>query len=164
LQGGSANGADLRPAAVVQAVSGRLLDDLTGLWRTDDVFDPAFAPFNELGTSLLVMVTLDLGASCVVHEPSADEALSIARGELRPPSRPAACNKPPGKVLAEIRYGDGTHDRQMVNLSRFFPAFDGKVHVPILFYRRVCEPIELAVWTSAQKKPRVQRVEFRCAE
>jgi hypothetical protein len=164
LVGGTAS-ADPQPHAAVQAVSGRLFDEQTGQWSQEDVLDRTFAPVNRMESSLLLLATIDLGPSCVIRDPSAEEARAIARGERRPPSRPRGCDKPPGKVFADIRYSDGTHDRQAVTLSRFFVGFDGKVHVPILFYRRlVCQPVELAVWTTTQKKRRVQRVEFRCAE
>jgi hypothetical protein len=148
----------------VQEVSGHLYEQQTGQWSAD-VFGPAFAPVNRMSTPLLLMVTVDLGAQCVVQEPSGEEARAIARGERQPPSRPASCDKPPGQILAGIKYGDGKHDRQSVELSRFFVGFDGKVHVPMLFYRRLpCQPIELTIGTSLQKKPLVRRVEFRCAE
>ena len=129
------------------------------------MFSPAFAPVNELGTSLLVLVTIDLGESCVIPEPSAEEALAIARGERPPPSRPAACDRPPGNVFAELRHGDGSAERRSVPLSTFFAPFDGKLRVPLLFYRReLCRPIALAIWTTTQKKPQLRRVEFDCRE
>jgi len=163
--GSAAYAADPQPTPLVQVVSGHLFEEQTGQWSSADVFAPAFVPVNQLSTPLLLTVTVDLGAQCVVHEPSAEEARAIARGERQPPSRPASCDKPPGQVLADIKYGDGKHDRQTVELSRFFAGFDGKVHVPMLFYRRLpCQPIELTIGTSAQKKPLVRRVEFRCAE
>lgn len=149
----------------VQSVGGRLLDEDTWQWRDDDVFNPAFVPYNKTETSLLVMVTVDIGPSCVLHEPSQEEARAIARGERPPPTRPAACERPPGKLLASIRYGDGKKEEQAVELSRFFSGFDGKIRVPMLFYRRLqCEPIELVLRTNVQKTPLVRRVEFRCAE
>ena len=149
----------------VQSVSGRLLDEGTGQWGTDEVFDPRFIPYNKTEISLLVMVTVDLGPNCVVHEPSPEEARVIARGERPPPTRPAACERPRERVLADIRYGDGKHEEQAVELSRFFSGFDGKVRVPMLFYRRLpCQPIELVLRTNAQTTPWVRRVEFRCAE
>lgn len=163
--GSVAYAADSQPTPAVQVLRGHLLDDRSGQLRSEDVFAPAFVPFNQISTPLLLMVTVDLGPLCVVREPSAEEARAIARGERPAPTRPATCEKPPGLLLAEVRYGDGGRERQTVALSRFFSGFDGKIHVPVLFYRRLpCQPIEVAVWTSAQKKPLVRRVEFRCAE
>ncbi len=153
------------PTPSVQVVSGHLYEDETGQWNSADVFAPTFIPVNQMSTPLLLTVTVDLGAQCVVREPSADEARAIAKGERQPPSRPASCDKPSGQVLADIKYGDGKHDRQTVELSKFFSGFDGKIRMPMLFYRRLpCRPIELTVSTSTQKKPMVRRVEFRCAE
>jgi len=149
----------------LQSMSGRLLDERTGQWGGEDVFGPAFVPFNRMETSLLVMATVDLGPSCVVHEPSPEEAKAIARGERPAPTRPAACERPSGRVFADIRYGDGRHEQQGVDLARFFSGFDGKIRVPLLFYRRLpCRPIELTIRTGAQKNPLVHRVDFRCAE
>lgn len=163
--GGAAYAADSQPTALVQGMSGRLFDKQTGQWSNADVFAPGFVPVNQMGTPLLLMVTIDLGAQCVVHEPSPEEAQAIARGERQPASRPASCDKPLGQLLADIKYGDGKHDRESVELSRFFAGLDGKIQVPMLFYRRLpCQPIDLTLRTSAQKKPLVRRVEFRCAE
>lgn len=153
----------LRPSA--QVVSGHLFQEQTGQFSSVDVLAPAFVPVNQMSTPLLLIVTVELGAQCGVREPSAEEARAIARGERQPPSRPASCDKPRGQLMANIKYGDGKHDRQTVELSRFFAGLDGRIQVPMLFYRRLpCQPIELTVGTLAQKKPLVRRVEFRCAE
>lgn len=157
--------ADQRPTFSVQAVSGRLLDEDTGQWSADSVFDPSFVPFNQMGTSFLLMVTLDSGVTCVLLKPSGEEARAIARGERSPPTRPAACDKPRGWLNVDVRHGDGLHDRRAVELSRFFPRADGKILVPVLFYRRLpCQPLDFVIATSEQKQPMVRRVEFRCAE
>jgi hypothetical protein len=161
----SASAAEPQLFPAVQSVSARLLDEQSGQWGTENVFDPAFVPVNKLETSLLVMATLDLGPSCVVHEPSPEEARAIARGERPAPTRPAACERPSGKILADIKYGDGKHERQTVELSRFFSGFDGKLRVPLIFYRRLpCRPIEMSIRTTAQKSSLVHRVDFKCAE
>ena len=106
------------PAA--QTVSARLLDEKSGQCGGDNVFDSAFVAFNRKETSLLVTAIVDLGPSCVIHEPSTEEARAIARGERPGPTRPAACERAQGKVLADIRYGDGKHEKQSVDLARFF--------------------------------------------
>jgi hypothetical protein len=165
LLSGAAHGAEPAPPASVKAVSGRLLDEQTGQWGQEDVLSPAFVPVNQMGAPLLLMVAIDLGARCIVPQPSSDEVQAIAKGERQPPSRPRACDAPSGKLFVTIRYADGTVDRQSVPLARFFAGTDGVMHVPLLFYRRlVCQPVELAVWTSGQKRARARRIDFQCAE
>jgi len=165
LLSGAALGAEPATPASVKAMSGRLLDEQTGQWGQEDVLSPAFVPVNQMGTPLLLMVAIDLGARCVVPEPSSNEGQAIAKGQLPPPSRPRACDTPSGKLFVTTRYADGTVDAQSVPLARFFAGADGVMHVPLLFYRRlVCQPIELAVWTSGQKRQRPRRIDFRCAE
>jgi len=50
-------------------------------------------------------------------------------------------------------------------LSKFFSGADGKLRVPLLFYRRSpCRPLELAAQTSTNPKRLVARVPFQCRE
>lgn len=146
-------------------VAGHLLDEETGRWTAEDVFGCSYVPLNKLETSLLAIVTIDLGATCVVPKPSSKEAWAIAKGERPPLARPGACEKPPGRILTSVRYGDGTQDRRAVPLSKFSAGSDGKTRIPFLFYRRSpCAPLELTVQTSTRSKPVRKKVDFACQD
>ncbi len=157
--------ADRAPAPSVVAVSGYLFDEMSGELTKEDVFSPSYAPQNRLGASLLVVVTVDMGKGCAMPELSGPEAVAVARGQLAPPSRPALCDRPPGKVVVRLRSKGDPEQRQELTLSKFFTGESGKLRVPLLFYRRSqCVPLEIAVAASGQRAAWTKKVNFFCAE
>jgi hypothetical protein len=116
--------------------------------------------------TLLPTISLDqtvcLGATAATDRSACNESLRVQRIAPRAVNR-SACDESPRAPNRSAC--DGSPDKQTVELSRFFPGFDGKLHVPMLLYRRhLCQPVQLAVWTSAQPKPHAQPIDFRCAE
>jgi hypothetical protein len=158
-------GADKAPSPSVVGVRGHLFNDTSGELNKEDVFGESYVPYNRTGTGFLVVATVDMGRDCVLRQLSGPEAAAVANGKLAPPSRPAACDKPPGRITVRLRSTGAPEQRQELSLSKFFTGEDGKLRVPFLFYRHgPCVPLEIVAAATGQRNAWTKTVNFSCAE
>jgi hypothetical protein len=142
------------PALNVDGIKGYVFDDSKAAWETENVFDGNYASVNRLGVGLFTVVTVNIGAKC---------KFLMASTPGGPSGRPAYCQKPPGVLQVELAYGDGTKDVRHQSLAPFAADDDGRIHVPIFFYRKnVC--VSLRVTARIRSSSKTEKVAFTCRE
>jgi hypothetical protein len=153
------------PVPIVEALQGSLFNDADGSFEADDVFSRDYVPINRLAVPLLVTIAVDLGPQCKLVPLSGKAASDVLLGKVPAPRRPVGCEKPNATVQVALKYSDGSTDQKRLPLAQHMAGSDGKVRVPLLFYRKLaCSSlvVEAKVVGSAAKLSKT--VAFACQE
>jgi hypothetical protein len=144
------------------AIAARALDAST---EAEDVFDPGYAPINRLAVPLLVTVKIDLGPECKHVLLGGKAASDVLLGKVPAPRRPISCEKPTGTLQLTLKHSDGSTDQKRLPLAQFMADSDGKVRVPLLFYRKLaCSPLTVSAKLVGSAVQVSKSVAFTCHE
>jgi hypothetical protein len=152
-------------APSIEAFQGRLFNDADGSFEVEDVFSRDYMPINRLAVPLLVTVAVDLGPDCKHVTLSGKAASDVLQGKVPAPRRPTSCEKPTATLQVLLKYSDGSTDQKRLPLAQFMAGSDGKVRVPLLFYRRLtCSPLTVTAKLVGSAAQVTQTVAFDCQE
>lgn len=153
------------PRPVPEGIVGQLFDETSGVLEVGNIFGPGYPAFNRLGRGLLLVVTVDLGKDCIMKTLSNVEAIAVAKGKAPPPSRPTRCGSPSGALRVNVSYTSVSSESRQVMLAPFGAAEDGKVRVPIFFYRNhACSALRVRASVTGSPVVVEETVDFGCGE